>query len=250
MNKAVKSSDEVRIAVVDDHPIVQQALASLIAHTKGWTLCGQAASASKARAMVESTQPQLVVVDISLEDSHGLDLIKDLQALFPEIKILVFSHHDELQYAERTIRAGASGYVMKSEPPDTLVKAIQAILSGEIYLSPRMNHMVVNHAFDRRKPRPASQTPAESRLTDREVTVLELLGNGMGTRQIAETLNLSIKTIDAHRANLKRKLGLHDAVELVCYASRWVQDTQSRSFREKAATPNGHLPAASPGVNA
>jgi DNA-binding NarL/FixJ family response regulator len=229
MSKSAKSSDEVRIAVVDDHPIVQQALASLLALTEGWVVCGQAASAAKARVMIEKTRPQLVVVDISLEESHGLDLIRDLQVEHPKIKVLVFSHHDEMQYAERTIRAGSSGYVMKSEPPEVLVRAIHTVLAGEIHLSPHMNHLVVSHAFDRRKLRTRAPEPTAARLTDREITVLELLGSGMGTRQIAETLHLSIKTIDAHRANLKRKLGLRDAVELVVYASRWVLDNQNHA---------------------
>lgn len=172
--------------------------------------------------MTGRCQPHLVIVDISLERSHGLDLIRDIRLKHPHIHVVVFPHHDELQYAERTIRAGASGYVMKSEPPEVLTNAIHAVLAGQIHLSPRMNHLVISNAFDRRKSDAEKSGPERSRLTDREVTVLELLGNGMGIRQIAAILNLSIKTIDA-RPNSKRKLGLKDAVELVVYASRWTQ---------------------------
>jgi DNA-binding NarL/FixJ family response regulator len=227
MSKAKANPKQVRIAVVDDHPIVQQALSSLLALTEGWTLCGYAANAAKARAMIENTKPHLVIADISLEESHGLDLIKDIQAQYPEIKVLVFSHHDESQYAERAIRSGASGYVMKSEAPEVLLHAIKTVLAGELHLSAWMNRIMLNQAFERKrnKARPARENA--SSLTDREVTVLELLGSGMGTRQIAHSLNLSVKTIDAHRANLKRKLGLQDAVELVVYASRWVQDNET-----------------------
>jgi DNA-binding NarL/FixJ family response regulator len=236
-NRAASPAKQVRIAVVDDHPIVQQALSSLLALTKDWELCGQASNAAKARTMIERTRPHLVIVDISLEESHGLDLIKDIQAQYPDMKVLVFSHHDETQYAERAIRAGANGYVMKSEAPEVLIRAIQAVLSGEIYLSAWMNRVMLNQAFDRRNAKTQDLKGAAAGMTDREITVLELLGSGMGTRQIANSLNLSIKTIDAHRANLKRKLGLKDAVELVVYASRWVQDHQSRlTSRED----NGH----------
>lgn len=221
MSEPTASSSRPRIVVVDDHPIVKQAMAMMF-EQQGWELCGEGASASVAKGLIEKLKPDLAVIDLSLLESHGLDLIRDLRAQHPKLGIVVFSQHDESQYAERAIRSGADGYVMKSAPPKTLIQAIQSVLAGELFLSPAMSRLILRQSLDRKASLPDKPTP-ESRLTDREVTVLEFLGKGMSTSRIAQSLNLSVKTVDAHRANLKRKLGLHSATELVCYACNWVE---------------------------
>jgi len=223
MSNRAKDSGRRRIVVVDDHPIVKQAMAMMF-DLEGWELCGDGANAASAKEIIQIQHPDLVVVDLSLVDSHGLDLIRDLHAQYPALSILVFSQHDESQYAERAIRAGANGYVMKSEAPKVLIDAIRTVLDGEIYLSPRMSRLLLRQSFDRKTPQP-TQPSAQSRLTDREITILEFLGKGMTAGRIAQSLNLSVKTIDAHRANLKRKLGLRSSAELVVYACKWVEES-------------------------
>lgn len=223
MSNRAKDSGRRRIVVVDDHPIVKQAMAMMF-DLEGWELCGDGANAASAKEIIQIQHPDLVVVDLSLVDSHGLDLIRDLHAQYPALSILVFSQHDESQYAERAIRAGANGYLMKSEAPKVLIDAIRTVLDGEIYLSPRMSRLLLRQSFDRKTPQP-TQPSAQSRLTDREITILEFLGKGMTAGRIAQSLNLSVKTIDAHRANLKRKLGLRSGAELVVYACKWVEES-------------------------
>ena len=223
MSDRAKDSARPRIVVVDDHPIVRHAMAVMF-EMEGWELCGDEANAASAKGVIQRQHPDLVIVDLSLLDSHGLDLIRDLRTLHPGLSMLVFSQHDESQYAERAIRAGADGYVMKSEPPRVLIEAIRTVLEGEIYLSPRMSKLLLRQSLDRKSPQ-ATQPPAQSRLTDREVTILEFLGKGMTAGRIAQALNLSVKTVDAHRANLKRKLGLRSGAELVVYACKWVDET-------------------------
>jgi DNA-binding NarL/FixJ family response regulator len=220
MSDRARDSGHPRIVVVDDHPIVKQAMAAMF-EMEGWELCGEGANASTAKDVIQKQNPDLAVVDLSLADSHGLDLIRDLHVQYPALPILVFSQHDESQYAERAIRAGAAGYVMKSEPPKILIDAIRSVLEGEIFLSPRMSKLLLRQTLDRKSPQAARSS--ESRLTDREVTILEFLGKGMTAGRIAQSLNLSVKTIDAHRANLKRKLGLRSGAELVVYACKWVE---------------------------
>lgn len=220
---------QISIAVVDDHPILCHSISILLQQEKGWRVCGFAENASDAKAMMDRCRPQLLIVDISLKESHGLDLIKDIRAFHPKVKILAFSQHDEAQYGERTIRAGADGYLMKSERPEKLLEAIRTILRGETYLSERMSKILLQQTLGRGSCPSVVNSPSQSRLTDREITILQLMGQGMGTRQIAGSLNLSMKTIDAHRANLKQKLGLRDSVELICYASRWTLESANAS---------------------
>jgi DNA-binding NarL/FixJ family response regulator len=212
--------EPLRIAVVDDHPVLWVAIDTLLKSESGWSICDCASDIASAKSMVEHRRPDLVIVDISLRDSHGLDLIKDLRAYHPGIKLLAYSQHDEMQYGERTLRAGAEGYLMKSEPPARLLEAIRAILAGEIYMSSRLSKILVQQTLGQKTSRHEVRSVDEPRLTDRELTVLELMGRGFGTRQIAGSLSVSHKTIDAHRANLKRKLGLKDASQLLCYASK------------------------------
>lgn len=210
-----------RILLIDDHPIMRHGLAQLIRAESDMEVCAEAGSASEGLSMIESKKPDLVIVDLTLPDKHGLELIKDIQVMHPTTLILVLSMHDEALYAERVLRAGARGYVMKETAADNLIKASRRVLDGGIYLSDKMAgvmlELVTGH---RNKQAPAS--PLE-RLTDRELEVLQLIGQGKGTRNIADLLHVSVRTIDAHRAHIKDKLQLPDGNALVRYAVRWME---------------------------
>lgn len=210
-----------RILLIDDHPIMRHGLAQLIRAESDLEVCAEAGSAAEGLTLIEARKPDLVIVDLTLPDKHGLELIKDIQALHPATLILVLSMHDEALYAERALRAGARGYVMKETAADNLIKACRRVLDGGIYLSDKMAgvmlELVTGH---RNKQAPAS--PLE-RLTDRELEVLQLIGQGKGTRNIADLLHVSVRTIDAHRAHIKDKLQLPDGNALVRYAVRWME---------------------------
>jgi DNA-binding NarL/FixJ family response regulator len=211
-----------RILIVDDHPMMRQGLAQLIDHESDLSAAGEASDAAQAlKAMSEST-PDLVILDISLPDKSGLELIKDIQVLYPQLPILVLSMHDESLYAERVLRAGGRGYVMKQEGGKKLMEAIRTVLSGRIYVSERMSANILELFSGHR---PEHHSPVEQ-LTDREFEVFQLIGNGQGTRQIAERLHLSVKTVEVHRGNVKKKLQLKTGTDLVRYAVRWIEAQQ------------------------
>jgi DNA-binding NarL/FixJ family response regulator len=212
-----------RIFIVEDHPITHNGLAQLINYQDDLRVCGHAGTVAKAIGGVDEAEPDLVIVDVSLPDGHGIELVKDLKARHPQARILVLSMHDEGLYAERAFRAGASGYVMKQEPADMVLAAVRRILSGEAYLSPRMQERVLNH-FAAGKPTAANSNI--ERLTDRELEVFELIGRGLGTRQIARQLRLGVSTVETHRAHLKEKLDLESGTELTCRAVEWVNNHQ------------------------
>ncbi|MHC4405247.1 MAG: response regulator transcription factor [Planctomycetota bacterium] len=207
-----------RILIADDHPIVRQGLAALITHEADMEVCGGAESVADALSQVDSVHPDLVVVDISLKDSHGIDLITQIKARDQGIKMLVWSMFDEKLFAERCLRAGAMGYVNKQESIDQVVDAIRRVLQGEIYLSSpmtsRLLHRVSGHNL-------MEQDPIEN-LSNRELQVLEMIGQGMTTRQIARKLSLSPKTVETHREKIKTKLNLKNAAELGRRAVQWV----------------------------
>lgn len=207
-----------RILIVDDHPIVRQGLAQLINQEADLHVCGAAEDAAQAVERVAALHPDLVVVDIGLKDSSGLDLIKTLHGRDPKLPILVLSMHDETLYAERTLRAGACGYIMKQEATDQLLEAIRQVLRGEIALSARMAGRLLKTVVHGRE---ASGETTLARLSDRELEVFRLLGQGYSTRQVAEVLHLSVKTIETHRAHLMEKLHLAHAAELIRYATQW-----------------------------
>ncbi len=213
-----------RVAVIDDHPIVRRGLSELIAHQVDLTVCGEAEDAAGALKMIAEAGPDIAVVDISLKDSSGIELIKDLKIRFPDLLVLVLSMHDESFYAERVLRAGARGYVTKEEATESVIVAIRKLLDGEIYLSEKMASKMLSKFVD--GPSEAGGLPVD-RLTDRELEVFELIGRGIGTRQIAENLHLSVKTIESHRENIKRKLKLDNATELLQHAVKWVQIEQA-----------------------
>jgi DNA-binding NarL/FixJ family response regulator len=207
-----------RVFVVDDHPIVRQGLAMLINREPDLVVCGEEEEAQAAIKAIARMRPDILIVDISLNGPDGLDLIKAVRATQDGAPILVLSMHDELIYAERALRAGASGYIMKQEGTERVLVALRRILKGEVYLSDRAASRMVQHYVRG----PAAMTrPAEAELSDRELEVYRLLGEGHTTRQIAEELHLSVKTVETYQAHIKEKLSLRSARELVQHAIAW-----------------------------
>jgi DNA-binding NarL/FixJ family response regulator len=214
----VSDNPQARILLVDDHPILLRGLSQLINQEVDMIVCGETADAESALQAIGALMPNLVIVDISLKGTNGLELIKSAASRPPELPMLVLSMHNELLYAERALRAGASGYIMKEEVTDKLVFAIRRVLNGEIYLSERMSTNLLSQLV--RRPTDKSYASLE-RLSDRELEIFQLIGQGSGTRQIADALHLSIKTVETHRKRIKEKLNLKNAAELVWHAVNW-----------------------------
>jgi DNA-binding NarL/FixJ family response regulator len=206
-----------RILIVDDHPMMREGLAQLIDHEVDLVAESQADSAAQALQIMTNSVPDLLLLDISLPDKNGLELIKDIQTLHPDLPILVVSMHDESLYAERVLRAGGRGYIMKQEGGKKLMLAIRQVLGGRIYVSEKISAKILE-SFSGHKS--DSVSPVET-LSDREFEVFQLLGQGHGTRQIAKHLHISIKTVEVHRANIRKKLELATGGELVRFAIRW-----------------------------
>lgn len=209
-----------KVLLVDDHPLLRRGLSQLISQEPDLIVCGEAEDASTALKLVEELSPNVAVVDISLRDSNGIDLIKDIKIRKPRLCVLVLSMHDEIFYAERVLRAGAKGYITKGDASGKVVEAIRQLLGGRIYLSDRMSSRMLSKMVGER---PAATEATVQELSDREFEILGMIGSGLQTREIAAKLHLSVKTIDAHRENIKRKLRLADAPELLKYAIRWAQ---------------------------
>jgi DNA-binding NarL/FixJ family response regulator len=210
---------KAKVLIVDDHPIVRQGLAQLLNGETDFMVCGEADNARKAMAAITDLRPDLAIVDITLQGTNGIELIKNIVAQWPELPILVLSMHDESLYAERALRAGAKGYVMKQEATEKLTGALRRILNGQIYVSEKLADKMMRKAIDGKSVQDTSPVAV---LSDRELEVLQLIGQGHGTRQIAEDLNLSVKTIESHRAHIKEKLNLKTAPEMVRFAVQWV----------------------------
>jgi DNA-binding NarL/FixJ family response regulator len=208
----------MKILIVDDHPLMREGLASRIAPQADMEVCGEAASVDEALTQVKATNPDLVIVDIALADSNGIDLIKDVKARFPNIKMLVVSAYDESLYAERALRAGAHGYVNKQEVQEKVIDAIRAVLDGERYLSLSMTQKLVGQAI---VGKDLTESDPIQRLSDRELEVFQLIGQGKTTGAIAEQLFLSVHTIDTHREKLRHKLGVKNGAELMRRAVQW-----------------------------
>jgi DNA-binding NarL/FixJ family response regulator len=215
---ASKNGSKHRILLVDDHPIVRQGLAEMIDQERDLQVCGTAEDVHKALDALEKVKPDLVIADISLKGSNGIELLKNIKVRYPRTLVLVLSMHDESLYAVRALRAGAAGYIMKQEATEKVLTAIRQVLTGEIYLSEKMEKKMMHQLVGGRTARTGS--PIED-LSDRELEVFGLIGQGHGTRQIAEELHLSIKTIESHRAHIKEKLNLRTATELVQHAIQW-----------------------------
>ncbi|MDR3377486.1 MAG: response regulator transcription factor [Verrucomicrobiae bacterium] len=212
-----------RLLIVDDHPMMRNGLAQLIDTEVDLKVGAQADTAGQAINAVIKQKFDLALVDISLPDKNGLELIKDLRSLAAAMPILVVSMHDELIYAERVLRAGARGYIMKQEGGQKFLQAIRQVLAGQIYVSEKMSARILENLSGQQTA--AAGSPVR-RLSDREFEVFQLIGQGVGTSEIASRLRLSVKTVEVHRANIKQKLNLATATELVRYAVRWV-DSQA-----------------------
>jgi DNA-binding NarL/FixJ family response regulator len=220
----LKKKNCVRLLLVDDHPILRQGLAQLINQENDLMVCAETSNAHTALDAIEQHKPDLCVIDISLEGSNGIELLKNIRARHPKVPVLVLSMHDESLYAERVLRAGAKGYVMKQEATEKVLTAIRRVMNNEIYVSDRLSDRML-HQFVGGKPL-QGDSPMEQ-LSDRELEVFQLIGQGHGTRQIAKELHLSVKTIESYRAHLKQKLKLKNGTELVQHAIQWVQSEQA-----------------------
>lgn len=218
LTKPAPTKTRKRILIVDDHPITRHGLRELLKQEPDLIVCGEEESAAGALAVVKAAQPDLVLADLTLVGKSGLEFIKDLRALHPGIQVLAVSMHDETIYAERVLRAGARGYIMKSEGGAKLIKAIRQIFGGNIYVSEKMSARILG-LFAGLRPRD-SESPL-GRLTDREFEVFHLIGQGLATREIGKRLHLSPKTVDTHRINIKSKLEIKSLPELMQYAVRW-----------------------------
>jgi DNA-binding NarL/FixJ family response regulator len=207
-----------KVFIVDDHPIVRQGLNQLINHEPDLRVCGEAAGVREARATIGIAAPDVVIVDLSLRDSDGLELIKDIRSKYRDLPVLVLSMHDESIYAERLLSAGANGYIMKQAAADQLLVALRRVLGGGIYVSESVGASMIER-FAASGVRHRSD-PIE-RLSNRELQVLNLIGRGKGTRQIADDLNLSVKTVESHRQRIKKKLSLATSPQLVQFAVNW-----------------------------
>lgn len=220
------ASSRKRIMIVDDHPFMRAGLAQLIDRQADMGVVDEAGNPAEALQILEKRQPDLVLTDITMPGRSGADFIKDLLALHPGLPVLVISMHDETIYAERMLRAGARGYIMKEAGGEALLAALRQVLGGQIYLSAKLSARLLE-GLAGAKPR-GSNSPI-AKLSDREFEVFQQIGQGKGTQEIAAQLHLSPKTVDVHRANIKAKLGIADGTALVRHAVRWVE-TQGAEF--------------------
>jgi DNA-binding NarL/FixJ family response regulator len=205
---------ETRVLLVDDHALVRQGMAAIIIEQPDMSVCGEADGVRSAIAAVAETNPDVALVDLSIKDGDGLELLRDIRSRFPDVRTVVISMYDETVYAERALRAGAKAYIMKSEAAKTVIAAIRRVLRGEMFLSPRMSSRLAD--LERRGS--TSAKTGDERLSDRELQVLRCVGRGMSTREIADELFISVKTVEAHREHIKEKLGLASAGDLLRHA--------------------------------
>ena len=212
-----------KIFVIDDHPIIQQGLAQLFGAETNLQLCGGFVGVKEALENVRKVQPDLVVLDLYLDGLKGLELIKDLRAFFPDLPVLVFSMHDELVYAERALRAGARGYVMKMAPAAQILDAVYRLLRGEVYVSEAMTKRAVTYLFATPTASDLAGEGLVETLSDRELQVLRQIGQGKNTRTVAEELHISIKTVHTHRMHLREKLRLPDSQSVLRFAIEWAR---------------------------
>lgn len=245
MNRMSSESHQVhRVLIVDDHPIVREGIASVINRESDLEVCGQAGGLAEAMRLHREQRPDVIVVDVSLSDGNGLDLVKELIAIDRDVKVLVQSMHEESLYAERSLRAGARGYINKEQAPKQLVHALRQVLLGRVYLSNSMTDRMLNRSV---LGVDAERSPIET-LSDRELEVFEQIGRGMTTRRIAENLYLSPKTIETYRENIKTKLNLRNATELTQHAVQWVLENcageRPRQENGKAAAEPSTEPTA------
>jgi len=232
-----------RIVIVDDHPVMREGLQELLLQHPDLQVCGQADTIANALAEVDRSKPDTVVLDLTLGAEDGVDLIRRLRETHPTIRILVLSMHDELLYAERLLSLGVNGYIMKQEAATEFLKALRKVAAGEVYVSPAVNARLLEQ-ISRSRARQAGASGLDT-LTGREREVLKLTGQGRTTREIAQALAMSEKTVDSHRRNIRDKLGLHSSSELLRYAFRWVSDDEKPGTAGAADDSGGaaELPA-------
>ncbi len=214
------NSTAKKVLLVEDHPMFREHLGMLIKRELGLTICGEADNIRDAMRLIQETRPDIAIVDITLHGSSGLELLKDLKAQGLDLKILVLSMHDEELYAERSLRAGAQGYISKNEASKEVVKALRSVLTGEIYVSQRMNARLLSRMTQKRSP----ELVGMETLADRELEVFQLLGRGKSTKEIADSLHLGESTVETYRARIKEKLHLRSAAELYLRAGEWVRE--------------------------
>ena len=217
---------KLRVVVVDDHPMFRDRLAQIINHELDLAVCGEAGSAPQALEMIQQTTPDLAIIDITLDGASGLELIKSIRALGLRTSLLVLSMHDESLYAERALRAGANGYITKRQSGAEVVTAIRRVLAGEVYLSEKMTAGFLRTLTTAGAGSVKESAQPINRLTDRELEVMELIGLGRTTREIAVSLQLGVATVDTYRARIKEKMNFRNAVELQHYAIRWVRERE------------------------
>lgn len=216
-------SEKKKIFVVDDHPVFREGLVRVLNQEGDLTVCGEADDAAETLKAIGNAAPDLAVVDISLDGMNGIDLAKTLRAQYPDIRILVLSMHPESLHAERALRAGANGYIMKKQPGRTLLSAVRAVLEGKTYISPELNERLLQGLTGG----PSAPASAIEVLSNRELEVFRLIGQGFGTRQIADTLSMSMKTVESHRQHIKEKLQLSNTTELVQRAIHWIHKEEA-----------------------
>jgi DNA-binding NarL/FixJ family response regulator len=223
-SKSSKPTSKIRILIVDDHVLVREGLIRLLGREKDLDVCGEAVSEDEALSCVSELKPDLAIVDITLENGNGLELTKQLRKRFPKLKILILSMHKEHLHADRALRMGANGYIMKREGKEKLLEAIRQVMAGQVYVSKTVNDLMLQRIVT------GADHPEGSvhSLSDREFEVFRLIGEGYGTRQIAEKLNISIKTAETHREHIREKLNLNTTFELVQQAIHWLH-YESRS---------------------
>lgn len=224
-------SKNSKVFILDDHPLLRHGLAQLINQQEGLEVSQDTASAEEAFSALEFAKPDLMIVDVTLEFTNGLEFIKTAKMLYPEMLFLVHSMHDEALYAERALRAGARGYIMKHEPPDHIVLAIRRILSGQISISESMKERMLEQRYQRV---PDNPDPVET-LSDRELEVLQFIGRGVTTAHIAELLHRSAKTVETYRGRIKEKLNLRDNTQLIRYAMQWNQEGEKHLPHKQGA---------------
>jgi DNA-binding NarL/FixJ family response regulator len=213
-----------RVFIIDDHPIVREGLAQLINRQTDLMVCGEAEDAHTAVRVIGNVKPDIVIVDISLKGSDGIEFLKNLKTKNPAIPVLVLSIHDESLYAPRALRAGARGYIMKQEGTEKVLIALRRVLSGDVYVSDRMAKRMLEQFVSGRQV--LERTPVHC-LSDRELAVFRLIGQGYGTRDIAKELYLSVKTVESYREHIKDKMELRNAAELIQHAVKWVESEKS-----------------------
>ncbi len=218
------AAEKSRVFIVDDHAMFREGMRHLIDHEPDLMVCGDAADPDGALRGIAETHPDMVIVDISLGSSSGIDLVRSLKAQYEDLPVLVVSMHDESLYAERALRAGAMGYVMKQEPSKSVKTAIRKVLAGDLHLSEKMSSQMISKFMRGDEPRTVS--PME-RLSDRELEVFRMLGQGKGTRQIAQDMNVAIPTINSFRNRIKDKLHLKTSTEVMLHAIQWVQSEKA-----------------------